>query len=116
GHKFGPPHVYIWMGLVQALIDRGAAVGQNTLGELQQCKTTWDGLTFEEIAETVRFCRQGKIYDPKHKRIAFSLTDLGVRQTVIAAMRQMGEVMASRVFPGHMEREAQEWLEKFIEK
>ena len=104
------------MGLVQALIDRGAAVGQKTLGELQQCKTTWDGVSAEEMAETVRFCRQDKMYDPKHKRITFSLTDLGTRQTVIAAMRQVGEVKAGRAPPGHMEREAQEWLEKLPEK
>ena len=115
-HTLGPPHIWAWGGLMQALTRRGPSIGAVTLQTLTDHNTWLASATTEEKADLIRFCRCHRMFNPEMRRITFSLHDQALRTAVMSALVQAGcERKLGRAPAANMERELQSYVEALME-
>ena len=73
GHPHGPPACHFFGGLMESLLKRGSALGQQTFLLLQALAAIMDDIMVEEVFLAVRHCRLSKVYDKTKTRLAFVL-------------------------------------------
>ena len=64
GHGPGPPGIAAFTGLLQALPERGSAVGASNAAGVASFKQIWDDLEPERAFDLVPHCKLAKVYDP----------------------------------------------------
>ena len=64
GHGLGPPGIAAFTGLLQALSERGSAVGVSNAAGVANFKQMWDDLEPERAFDLVPHCKLAKICDP----------------------------------------------------
>ena len=64
GHDLGPPGIAAFMGLLQALSERGSAVGAANAAGVANFKQIWDDLEPERAFDLELHCKLAKVYDP----------------------------------------------------
>lgn len=111
-HNLGPPHIYAWMGLVEALVKRGVALGQLNFDTLKEHQAKMKDMSIEETCDLVRFCRCHRMFNQEQRRITLAISDASLRTVVLAALVQTGaERKLGRGPAGNMERELQMYIE-----
>ena len=113
GHQLGPPHPWMWGGLVSALHAKGEAVGSRNAGVLKDHNDVLEGMTMVEKLELVRICRLDKTYQEGFKRVSITLYgNEALRLAIIGALEQSGATRKQGKAPASfMERGIQMWLE-----
>ena len=126
GHKLGPPHIYVFGGVLSALVEMGlAAGGANTAETLKEAQQSYEAMTIDERCQVVQFCRLSKTYVKERRRLTWSLgaleTPEGQTQSHllrVALARALVETKWERRFgrapPSHLERELQGFLDSLL--
>ena len=113
GHQMGPPHPWMWGGLIAALHAKGEAVGSRNAATLKEHNEALEGMTMVEKLEIIRICRLDKTYQDGFKRV--SITIYGnepLRLAILGAFEQSGATRKQGKAPASfMERDIQMWLE-----
>ena len=108
----GPPHVYVWAGLIEGLISCGEKIGAKTLGDLKAFYEKYNDYTLDEKCEEIQVAKCGRAYHSETKRLVLCVTDKELRRTVLHGLQQIGgEVRRGRAPRGAMERELEGWLQ-----
>lgn len=112
GHRFGPPHVWAWGGLLRALKDMGDSVGVKNAGGIKQAFDELESMsTPEEKDEVCKYCRAEGTYKEGVSRLSLHIVPSSVRIAVLAALEQVGaDRRVGRAPAGHYERELQKVL------
>lgn len=110
-----PPHVYVFAGLMDALKNRGAAVGQKNQEAISGYLTMCAAMSVYDRAEAVQVCKLDKTWKADTKKVVMSFEKTGIRREVISAMTQVGASHKQGRAPASgQEREMQTWLESFL--
>ena len=113
-HELGPPHVYIEMGLVQALAKRppNLASGEGNLATLNELAKFMTKQNWEEVHDVIPYCRESKV-KAKMRRLEFHIVRDEARVAINMALKALGGDHKHGLAPmGAMERELQMWLNK----
>ena len=121
GHKLDPPHVYVFAGLLEALKGLGESVGQATAKQITELHSRMTALPWQEVAETVQFCRLSKTYKADTMRITLSFAPsadgLALKALVARALQEKEwERRFGRAPRSHLERELQGFLERLLKE
>lgn len=108
----GPPHIYIYGGLLQALVQEGEKIGALNHATLVEHLKKYEDQPILEKAELVQWCRLDRTYRSDVKRITLSIERLGpARQALLAGLRQVGaDLRQGRAPRGALERDLEQWL------
>ena len=95
---------------------RGAALGARSHDNLKAFLENYSAMSTTDKAEVVRVFRVDKTYQSTKKKITMHIEKSGVRVEFIAAMLQIEGVehKVGRAPPTNLERELQDWVERFI--
>ncbi|CAK0905960.1 unnamed protein product [Prorocentrum cordatum] len=114
GRGLGAPHLFVFGGLLEALLLRQQSIGKVNFEKLTEFKARLQSLDYEEKMDITRFTKVDRCYDQGKRRITLCLQE--GRKEVIGALQQLGaELKSGRAPASHMERELQEWLEVFLQ-
>ena len=91
-HDMGPPHLYLWLALIEALIERGDQVGQKNLATLKQYDEVLADISMDDLADQVPYVRLSKMYKKEFKRLEFHVTDGKVKKLVQDSLTSIGAV------------------------
>ena len=116
GDQLGPPHVYVFGGLLEALVSEGEKIGAANLKEIQNFATEFGDLTSTEKAELVLHTRCEKMYNSEFRRLVMCFERVPIRKNILDAMVQLGgRRKQGRAPKGAMERALESWLEKLLD-
>ncbi|CAK0855184.1 unnamed protein product [Prorocentrum cordatum] len=116
GHNHGPPHLWIFGGLLTALLQRKDAVGAANAKKLVEIKQSIEQWDEAKRGDMIKFCKMDRCYDVNKRKLMLHLHP-EIRQCIIDAMIQTGaEWKQGRAPVSHMERELQDWLEAFTKE
>ena len=116
GHGLGPPHIYVFAGLISSLTKSNPAeVGEENHSQLVQSLKHLDTIDLHAKCELVQLCRLNNTHIKEIKRITLCFAPNTLAQqlrTVVvqSMMRLKWEVKEGKAPPSFMERELQEWL------
>ena len=90
GHGLGPPGIAAFTGLLQALSERGSAVGAANEAGVANRKQTWDDLEPEGAFDLVPLCKLAKVYDPALNRLELVISVAQHREHIRGALGPTG--------------------------
>ncbi len=119
-HDRGPPHLFIFGGLLAALVERKETVGARTAEALVKHQTEWAELELGDRADQMRVCRSETCYKSEFKKLIICpgpFMDLKFRKAFKDALIQTGaDYKMGRAPAGGLERDLQGWLTTFLEE
>ena len=111
----GPPHPYVFGGLLAALKARGESIGAKNLAVVQETFDKYDIMDKHEKNELIRVCRCDRTFHSEHKKIVLGFgqqASSSLRQAVLQGLVQTGgDHKLGRAPASSLERELQAWLE-----
>ena len=88
GHGLGPPSLFAFGGLLQALRARGQSIGAITCKSIEDLFPVWTEADPETAHEMVPHCRLKKCFDGTLNRLEIMIVHPEMRETVKAALGQ----------------------------
>eukprot|EP00929_Paragymnodinium_shiwhaense_P077062 TRINITY_DN39668_c0_g2_i1.p2 TRINITY_DN39668_c0_g2~~TRINITY_DN39668_c0_g2_i1.p2 ORF type:complete len:132 (-),score=38.96 TRINITY_DN39668_c0_g2_i1:32-427(-) len=93
GHDLGPPHVHIWMALLEELAAQKDKVGLSNATRLEQMVQVMADMEMEELCDMVKVCKVSKTYESNTVRVTLAFVDaVPHRKVTIDAMKQLGGI------------------------
>lgn len=93
-HGLGPAFLYVFGGLLEALLGRGEAVGLKNASVLSTLKAEWVQLEVEARADLIRVCTISRCYDPQLRKLVMVWGDGAgapeAKKAVYGALAQVG--------------------------
>ena len=80
----------VFMGLLQALSERGSTVGVANAAGVANFKQIWDDLEPERAIDLVPHCKLAKVYDPALSRLELVINVVQHREHTRGALGQTG--------------------------
>lgn len=90
GHGLGPPSLFAFGGLLQALKGRGQAIGAVTAEKIRGLTEVWAETDIETAHDMVPHCRLKKMFDGTLNRLELMIVHPELRETVKASLTQTG--------------------------
>lgn len=113
GHKLGPPHIWGFGALLEAIESRGTEVGAQTAKVVSEVYKEYGQLDDDEKLEWVKVCRVEKVFAKDLRRLLLAYgPDMKNHKEIAKALVQTGAVRKQGRAPeGGMEIALQHWLE-----
>lgn len=105
-HECGPPHIWVWGGLVQGLLDATDEIGPQHTENLRAHLDSWQLLNLTEKLDLIKICSVEKTYHGHLKRLILLINGGGaLRAVTLLALEKLGGVRKlGRAPRGAMER------------
>ena len=118
-HQQGPPHLFVFAGLLVALQARQDSIGLKNSNLIKSMVEKWEAWELDDRADSVRLCRQAKCWDQNYRKIYLAFgngyTDEETKG-LLNGMQQSGAVLKhGRAPAGALERELSQWLSAFAD-
>lgn len=118
-HQQGPPHLFVFAGLLVGLQERKESIGIKNLNIISSMIEKWQGWDLDDKADSIRLCRQAKCWDPKNRKIFLAYGNGFTEEEqrgVVNALTQCGAILKhGRAPTGALERELSQWLSAFTD-
>ncbi|CAK0796347.1 unnamed protein product, partial [Prorocentrum cordatum] len=75
GHSPGAPHLHVFGGLLEALINRQESIGKANLAKLQEMKGRLSTMDYADRMDVIKFTKLDRCYDQTKRRITLCLGD-----------------------------------------
>ena len=113
--ELGPPHVYVFGGLLLGLAKKGDLVGGKNKDKIQQAAKHWEEASNIERCELVKIAKIEKCYKQEHARVVLCFAGHPARKEIIDGLVQTGAIWKQGRPPkGAMERSLENSLEELL--
>jgi hypothetical protein len=112
-HEQGPPHIFVWSGLLAGLVSMGDKLGMANAKSLAGLQRDFEKMAKDEQLDMVKVCRCDRTYNSGHHKVLLFLhpSNWEIAKLILASMVQLGGVRKQGRPPkGNMERELEDWL------
>lgn len=111
-HGRGPPHLYIWGGVLQGLLDEGDRIGAKNKKDLETYLAKWNTMDRTAQCDDIRYCQISPTYHDTMKRLTVALAESSqVKEPLYSALAQLGATRKfGRAPPGALERSLATWV------
>ena len=114
--NIGSPHLFVFGGLLQAVVGAGEKIGQANLLALTKALEEYGLAEQEEKGEMILFAKMERTFKPNIKRVILSIERAPFRRFLINALQQLGgERRQGRAPRGAQERGLEQWLAALVE-